>query len=162
MSLYWSHCPENNICSLSLGKTIKKETVKSVKEPTHHTNTTLPWQWKETHFTWEDNKLKTWANQHMCERLSESQFIVLVRKLSGRDEAVFVLVLFDENILQHVLVQSVVGRVAVALKLFPQVFFHLRRDEREWMSVRGGRCRPDWCKDGEMLSYMENIVQFHL
>lgn len=71
------------------------------------------------------------------------QFIVLVRKLSSRDEAVFVLVLFVENILHHVLVQSVVGRVAVTLKLFPQVFFHLSHIEKECMSVGGERCRSN-------------------
>lgn len=50
---------------------------------------------------------------------------MLVSKLSGGYEAVFVLILFGKNILHHVLMQSVVGRVAMTLKLLPQVFFHL-------------------------------------
>lgn len=53
------------------------------------------------------------------------QLIVLVGELPGRDEAILVLVLFGENVLHHVLVQRVVGRVAVALKLLPQVLPHL-------------------------------------
>lgn len=53
------------------------------------------------------------------------KFIVFVSKLSGRYEAVFVLVLFGKDVLHHVLMQSVVGRVTMTLKLFPQVFFHL-------------------------------------
>ena len=47
------------------------------------------------------------------------KFIVFVSKLSGGYEAVFVRILFGENVCHHVLMQSVVGRVAVTLKLFP-------------------------------------------
>lgn len=53
------------------------------------------------------------------------KFIVFVSKLSGGYEAIFVLILFGKDIRHHVLVQCVVGRVAMTLKLFPQVFFHL-------------------------------------
>lgn len=56
---------------------------------------------------------------------------MFVRELSGGYEAIFVLVLFGKDIFHHVLVQCVVGRVAMALKLFPQVFFHLANRERK-------------------------------
>lgn len=66
------------------------------------------------------------------------QLIVLVGELAGRDEAVLVLVLFGENVLHHVLVQRVVGRVAVALKLLPQVLPHLgaRGGGEQWQRGR--------------------------
>lgn len=54
-----------------------------------------------------------------------SKFIVFVRELSGGYEAIFVLIFFGEDVLHHVLVQRVVGRVAMTLKLFPQVLLHL-------------------------------------
>lgn len=60
------------------------------------------------------------------ERVSENlEFIVFVSKLSGGYKAVFVRILFVEDVLHHVLMQGVVGRVAVALKLFPQIHAHL-------------------------------------
>lgn len=65
-----------------------------------------------------------------------SQFIVFVSELSGGYNAVFVLVLFCEDIVHHVLMQSVVGRVAMTLKLLPQVFFHLADQTRAGQLVR--------------------------
>lgn len=59
------------------------------------------------------------------------KFIVLVSKLSGGYKAVFVVILFVEDVLHHVVMQGVVWRVAVTLKLFPQIHFHLVGRERE-------------------------------
>lgn len=53
------------------------------------------------------------------------KFVMFVGELSGRYEAVLVLVLFFKDILHHVLMEGVVGRVTVTLKLLPQIFFHL-------------------------------------
>lgn len=50
---------------------------------------------------------------------------MLVGELPRRDESILVLVLLGEDVLHHVLVQRVVGRVAVALKLLAQVLLHL-------------------------------------
>lgn len=53
------------------------------------------------------------------------KFIVFVCELPGGYKAVFILILFGKYVLHHVLVQGVVGGVAVTLELFPQVFFDL-------------------------------------
>ena len=53
------------------------------------------------------------------------KFIVLVGELSGGYEAILVLVLLHEDVLDHALVMGVVGGVAVALELLAQVFLHL-------------------------------------
>lgn len=56
---------------------------------------------------------------------------MFVSKLSGGYEAVLVFILFGKNVCHHVLVQSVIGRIAMTLKLLLQVFFYLvdRRDD---------------------------------
>lgn len=72
------------------------------------------------------NHFKLHDTERVCENL---KFIVFVSKLSGGYKAVFVRILFVEDVLHHVLMQGVVGRVAVALKLFPQIHAHLLHGE---------------------------------
>lgn len=50
---------------------------------------------------------------------------MFIGELSGRDEAILVLILLLKDVLHHLLMMGVVGRVTMTLKLLPQVLLHL-------------------------------------
>lgn len=73
---------------------------------------------------------------------------MFVCEFSGGYKAILVLILSDENVIGHLFMKSIIGRVAMTLKLLLQIFFNLEDMKGEVLS-----CTVDTSKKDRNLLY---------